>query len=68
MCKPYWLTIAEHLVVQAQRDINKAAAKSRREAAARALYALEERARLSLYQKQQKGAVRPSSSLQGAVS
>lgn len=46
MSKPVWLTIAEKLVETALRDARRAATKARLEDQAKALYALEARARL----------------------
>lgn len=68
MSKPVWLTIAEQLVIQAQRDLNKQRLAAAREARAKALYTLEARARLSLPTKQQKARSASRSSLQGASS
>lgn len=49
--KPVWLTLAEQLVTQAQRDINKRKAKElRNKQQKHALFGLEKRARLKTNQ------------------
>lgn len=68
MSKPVWLTIAERLIIQVQRDLKKQRSAAAREARAKALYTLEARARLSLPPAQQKARSASRSSLQGASS
>ena len=52
--KPVWLTLAEQLVTQAQRDINKSKAKElRNKQQKHALFGLEKRARLKTNQEHQ---------------